>query len=59
MSGEPMIPLLTGWLLGAVARDGDKIMRIDSVAIDPPNCFTVKFASGLELEVMVSKKEQS
>jgi hypothetical protein len=51
---EPMVPLLTGWLLGALDKDGRDAMKIVECVALPPDRFQVTFASGLVLEVVVA-----
>lgn len=46
---DPMVPMLTGWLLGCVARNGRETMKIVETAAEPPDGFVVKFASGLQI----------
>ncbi len=55
---DPMIPFLTGWLMGAVDQRGIECMKIVSVRFKSNNCFEVEFASGLRLWVAVSEVEE-
>jgi hypothetical protein len=50
---DPMVPLLTGWLLGSVYTRGSETMKINKVTAEPPDAFVVEFASGLTLRVRV------
>lgn len=50
---DSMIPLLTGWLVGSLVRDGKTCMKIVSVVPDAPDGVIVEFAGGLRLQVRI------
>jgi hypothetical protein len=52
---DPMVPILTGWLAGAVLKDAGSLMKLFTVKVNPPASFDVTFASGLVLRVSVSE----
>jgi hypothetical protein len=52
VNADPMVPLVTGYLMGKFPRDGDGLFRVVRVEPDPPGAFRVEFASGLVLRVV-------
>jgi hypothetical protein len=54
-----MIPALTGWLCGEVAINAREVMKIVKVEPDSIPCgFTITFASGLQLHVLVEESAE-
>jgi hypothetical protein len=50
---DPMVPILTGLLLGGVLKDAVRVLKVADVEAVPPDGFLVKLASGLVLRVTV------
>lgn len=53
-----MTPFLTGWLVGALDKDGRDCMKIVKTMVEPPNGFTVLFASGTKLAVRITEVKE-
>ena len=51
---NPMIPCLTGYLIGCIDSHD---MLIRKVHLEPPDRFTITFGSGLVVEVKVTEQE--
>jgi len=51
---NPMIPYLSGWLIGALLGEGKECMKIEKVEPTGLDGFTISFLSGTILNVRVS-----
>jgi hypothetical protein len=55
---NPMVPMLTGWLVGSVDKASTRqggVMKIVLIEPDGLDSFIVEFASGLVVRVQVSE----